>query len=564
MACAFLCFLGWDFAGSAGCGENAILAEGPGMERERQAEKLERRDQPLAAQLEYLEALKEVMAAAAAAPEAQYLWARAEFLLERIAALAAITAEREEILPYLQSLQGPPLFMAQAAWLAGRLHLQAGDAAAAARAVQPLNLMREWLVIGPFDNEQGRSFATPFPPEENCDPNLVCQGKAGPVRWRHHLSREPLGYVNLETIMRPNSECLAYALCFVQAPRRLTACLRIGSDDSFAAWVNGQPLMPRLDVVRQARPDQNVYPLQLEEGWNALLFKIGQVDDEWGFYARLTDARGQPLAGLLIEASAERLASFRPPKPQPANETLTEIDKGAISYLSDLLTRHPDHPRACYYLGTLIQERQLGESREREERALFRRAAERAPQERTYWLALARSLTAEGRLIFDRDENLRRLILERVRSADPAEPHAALELAAYYLKSLDNLERGQSLLEQALAANPLSAWGQTLLFDLYRRRGWQAPADALIAEAAKRHPRCLEIRLRQALALMEQGQTRAALEAWRAAVQADATDLRARQGEYAALRSLEPAAAAAALRHFLALRPGQAWARLRL
>lgn len=96
---------------------------------------------------------------------------------------------------------------------------------------------------------------------------------------------------NLNTIIGPAENCVAYALAEIDSPVAQEAELRMGSDDGCAAWLNGAAVISNLDVGRGYAPDQERAAVQLRAGRNHLLVKIGQFGGNWGFAARFTGLR---------------------------------------------------------------------------------------------------------------------------------------------------------------------------------------------------------------------------------------------------------------------------------
>ncbi len=548
-----------------------VAAPGPADEtlaRIRSAERLECRDEPLGAQMEYLAGLMATVTAARAGGEdAPYLWAQGAFLLTKLLALTAETGESEDwrvwIEATLAEADAPPLFLARVRWAGAQLALRRGEGEAAKTMLAPLKLIDSWLVVGPFDNEHGRSFGTAFGPED-APPTLDASypGKKRSVAWRTYAGDDPRGYVDLGALFRPRAETLAYALCLVKAEAPTPAALRVGSDDMIAAWINFRRTSPpppedRPPVVRRAQLDQNAAPIMLRRGWNALLLKIGQARDEWGFYARLTAPDGTPLTGLTFATDPAEVAEILPRIQAAADdEDAPAVDGGALSTLAAAVNAHPADHRACYYLGSLMLARRPMGRLIHAERQLLLRATRLAPHEGIYFLALAAAAEEPGRLQPDRDENLRRMALEKARDLDGSTVRATVMLAHYYLESMQNLHRADALLTEALTGNPQSPLAQLTQAELFRRRGWSAEAGALLAELLRRNPGQLAAYLLQARLSIEAGQSRRAYRTFAAAHRIDATSAEAALGTAeTGIAVGETSAALAALDTLLTLHP---------
>ena len=167
----------------------------------------------------------------------------------------------------------------------------------ARRQADELGLVREWMLIGPFENDKMAGHDQVYPPETEITLDAVYEGKAGPVRWRLHRNPDWDGYIDLARLIEPNERACAYALCYVTAVQPTRAQLRTGSNDSLAVWLGAQKVLDR-KVLRGANMDDDIVEVTIPAGTTPILVKVCQTLREWGFYLRVTDAEGQPLSGL--------------------------------------------------------------------------------------------------------------------------------------------------------------------------------------------------------------------------------------------------------------------------
>jgi len=153
--------------------------------------------------------------------------------------------------------------------------------------------VRDWRLLGPFDNANNAGFHAILPPEENARAEKVYPGKAGRlVSWQPYHNANPSGYVNLAQAISAEPWCVAYAACEIYAPEARAAWFDFGSDDGLKAWLNGEPIISK-DVYRIAGPAQDLIFVRLRPGWNSVLCKIGQAAGEWGFHLRVLDEFGR-------------------------------------------------------------------------------------------------------------------------------------------------------------------------------------------------------------------------------------------------------------------------------
>jgi len=163
----------------------------------------------------------------------------------------------------------------------------------------------EWYVIGPFPNVRDSALQrlgldTPYPPERETKLDAKYEGVNGqPVSWV--LKQTPAkGRFDLYDF-DPYEMVVVYALTYIYAPRATTVPLVLGSDDGAKVFLNGKEAH-RFLALRVAAPDQDRIPLELREGWNALLLKIENNYGGYNFYARVIDREKQ----LVISATQKR------------------------------------------------------------------------------------------------------------------------------------------------------------------------------------------------------------------------------------------------------------------
>ncbi|MBU4488274.1 MAG: tetratricopeptide repeat protein [Candidatus Omnitrophica bacterium] len=159
-------------------------------------------------------------------------------------------------------------------------------------------LIKDWLVIGPFANDDGKGFETAYPPEKGIDIKVSYKGKNDmTISWTRPYKGE-YGYVDLDKIFAPNNDkTVAYALIDIVSPAKKQVQFKVGSWDTMTIWLNG-------NVICNQRSgfwvilDQFVVNAELNEGSNQVLVKICEDTKDWGFYFRVTDMNGNPVSDL--------------------------------------------------------------------------------------------------------------------------------------------------------------------------------------------------------------------------------------------------------------------------
>lgn len=142
---------------------------------------------------------------------------------------------------------------------------------------------RDWLVLGPFDNADGKGLGRILEPEKILNPGAVFKGKAGnKLQWKK-VNDTTSGLVDFSKIFAQNENVLAYASRTVNLPEAKTMKFGIGSNDGVRVWINSKLVLDR-PVSRKAEPNQDLISVPMHKGENTILVKVDQLKRGWGFY----------------------------------------------------------------------------------------------------------------------------------------------------------------------------------------------------------------------------------------------------------------------------------------
>jgi tetratricopeptide (TPR) repeat protein/transglutaminase-like putative cysteine protease len=336
-----------------------------------------------------------------------------------------------------------------------------------------LAFLDAWWIAGPFDDEGKRGFDEVFPPERGQDLAARFPGKAREVGWRP-LPPEAaaMGFAHLGAAVRPAREVVVYALAVVDAPRDERVRLHLGASGAVKVFVNGAPVLTER-AYHPARLDQVAVSFGLRRGPNRILVKLCHVEGRLGLYARLADARGEPLR-LAARHAGPLPAAQRPSpeKPERVSSALAALERRARE------ARGPDAAAARLGFALALAERRPYDDRDRRAVAEARAAVELAPRS-----VPARLLAAR----LEEDPNRRRAHLEAALEAAPADALALGALAQHEL-GRGHLARAKRLLDRAIAAAPGLAGPRLFLADLHDQAGLAARAGLERAELARLHP----------------------------------------------------------------------------
>jgi len=151
-----------------------------------------------------------------------------------------------------------------------------------------------WWLTGPFPwNPQDSPADRRFVGEPDVDPTTQSHG-GGPDDWTAYRVHNADGHVDLDDIYGQLPDRAAYAYAEFTQPDARDVLLKIGTNDGFVLWVNGQQI-GRFEGGRSFRPDQDVFRVRAVKGTNRILLKVLNLGARWAFTARITDLDDQPL-----------------------------------------------------------------------------------------------------------------------------------------------------------------------------------------------------------------------------------------------------------------------------
>lgn len=148
-----------------------------------------------------------------------------------------------------------------------------------------LGFIDSWLILGAFDNDQGKGFATVYPPEGAFEPERTYEGVRRPIRWRPATAQPIDGTIPLGDAISPSDSAVAYAHSFVFSPRERQVDLRISSGNDVRAWIDGKVVVSD-DRISHDDLDNVAVRVTLREGWSRLLIKSAHRGGPWRLAAR--------------------------------------------------------------------------------------------------------------------------------------------------------------------------------------------------------------------------------------------------------------------------------------
>lgn len=369
-------------------------------------------------------------------------------------------------------------------YLTGQLRAIAKNDEADAQ-MAALGWANAWYVIGSFDNERGTGFGTAYGPETDpFDPTAKYKGKKRDVTWRPTPIARPLwGEIDLDAMLRPNEQCLGYALTYLFVEEKAKVVLRIASDEALKVWVDRKEVSAE-EKRRPIKFDQTHIGLELEAGWHEVLLKVCDQTGPWAFRARVTAEKGgSPAKGTRWAALDEIRAKkdFVKDGAKPF-----EASKGAFTWLEARRKAAANDDRARFRLGYLYYSDRPHDDNEHLDRDALDEARKLRPDDATYQLFYSHTAAANAEFSVNKEENKRRQALERALEIDANHAQAMWLLAGYYESSLANWSRAEELCRKALAVNPDFYDAQLMLFGIMERKGLHPLVAKQLQELAKK------------------------------------------------------------------------------
>ncbi|MCB9592329.1 MAG: hypothetical protein H6719_06325 [Sandaracinaceae bacterium] len=345
--------------------------------------------------------------------------------------------------------------------LQAREELEAAD-----RVGATLGFIDRWMVVGAFDNDQGRGFFAEHPPEAEIDLDAEYRGLLQPIRWRPAAQFDRSGMVRVGDQVSPDQWGVAYLLTHVHTDAERDVQLRLTTPSGVRVWLNGNRVV---DQERVSRPetDNLVVPVHLAAGWNRVLVKSAQGDQSpWTFGARFTELDGNRPTGLSFDTALHELPEeIESYEPQNASLLIDVIAAIEPPLRRELLTHH-DAIRNGYEGDALASARTLLEQAPHHPVVMYHASL-------THWtndeLGVAQDLLNDAVTRF---------------------PHSAgflYQRGAFY-RERDRYDRAIEDLEAARALTADARFATMALAGTFEDRGWREHQCRVLEEASTRWP----------------------------------------------------------------------------
>lgn len=240
---------------------------------------------------------------------------------------------------------------AYARFLESQARFRRGDFAGATSKLAGLGFVRDFVVVGPFKNDNRTGLAAAEGPERETELAALLSktypGRERTVRPRVWQQRGPSIWLDLGSMLRPETEICAYASTFVRPAPPAAASkgrpaaragaravtLFMGARGAMRALVNGEPVLEDV-AYRDASIDRRAVTVKLGPSWSHVQLKVCGDDRAPIVSLRLADERGEPAAGLEVTADV-RVAGLDL-APRWKSGAASQRVKGPLSALEEL------------------------------------------------------------------------------------------------------------------------------------------------------------------------------------------------------------------------------------
>ncbi|MBN1980393.1 MAG: hypothetical protein JW795_02595 [Chitinivibrionales bacterium] len=195
----------------------------------------------------------------------------------------------------------------------------------AKKIIAGMGIVRQFMMIGPFENISGSGYQKKYPPESDLHFSQTYRGKDGStIGWHLFENNNPSGWVFTEYSFSTN-DAILYYYATVHSPKTQDVYLGFGASGSFKIFLNNNCICAD-SLFRNTGTDMFMQKVTLYQGDNTLLIKIGNESRSSNFLVRFVDERG-----MMANVSYSSNAPQRQPSKKGTNQTVASLTNSPFS-----------------------------------------------------------------------------------------------------------------------------------------------------------------------------------------------------------------------------------------
>ncbi len=152
-----------------------------------------------------------------------------------------------------------------------------------------------WRTTGPVPWTEDAPADHVFVGEPYVDVHRATEFGGRQLNWNLRVSTDRYGMVDLAPRYGRLGQAAVYAHAEIVLPKAQRMVMRLGSNDGFKVWFNGQEI-GKLESGRGYIPDSDAFEVEGRAGANEVLIKVLNLGNLWSYGVRFTDAEKNPIA----------------------------------------------------------------------------------------------------------------------------------------------------------------------------------------------------------------------------------------------------------------------------
>lgn len=177
-----------------------------------------------------------------------------------------------------------------------------GKISRAQKIVNRMGIVRDFRMIGPFDNISGSGYKKEYPPEKEIDFSKKYHGKDGAeASWFPFYNHKTNGWLFTEYNYTA-FDAILYYYSNISSEKDQTVLIGFGASGSFKVFLNDNIVLAD-SVFRNTGTDMFIQEVRLFKGDNKLLIKIGHEHKNSNFLVRFMDRKGKALHSVTYNNS---------------------------------------------------------------------------------------------------------------------------------------------------------------------------------------------------------------------------------------------------------------------